>query len=335
MAIEVTRPGLFATIQDTGRYGMQKYGVVVSGAQDVFSLQVANLLVGNELHEAAIEIAMYGSSYVFTEDHMIAITGANLQPTIDGKPVPLWRPVFVPKNSEIVFGSATQGTYAYMAIAGSLCIEAQYGSKSTYTRAKIGGIGGRALQKNDQIFIGKLTEMQQHMLTELKEKGRAPSWFAKYDDMLPFAKSETLYVLEGSEFKDFTEDSIAAFVTHDYMLTSRADRMGYAFEGPQLKRYDSRELLSEGVTYGTVQVPSNGQPIVLMADRQTTGGYPKLAQVISAHLPRLSQIQPKQHAHFEFVSIEKAEQTYISMYQFIYKLKRSIAYRLRINCFVD
>lgn len=335
MAIEVTRPGLLATIQDKGRFGMQKYGVVVSGAQDIFSLQVANLLVGNELSEAVIEIAMYGSSYIFTKDHMIAITGADLQPMLDGKPVPLWRPIFVPKGSEIIFGSAKHGCYAYVAIAGGLNIETQYGSKSTYIRANIGGVKGRALQKKDKISIGKLTALQSDMFAQLLKKDQPPSWFVKYDNVLPFAETETLYVLKGSEINYFTEESINQFIENEYMLTPRADRMGYAFQGSELKRRKSKELLSEGVTFGTVQVPSSGQPIILMADRQTTGGYPKLAQVISAHLPRLSQLKPKQYVRFQFVTIEEAEKAYIEMYRYIYELKRSIEFRVCVNSFAD
>lgn len=331
MAVEVIHPGIFTTIQDTGRFGMQKYGVVVSGAQDLFSLQVANLLVGNVLNEAVIEIAMYGSSYLFTEDHMIAITGADLQPTIDGEPVPLWRPVYIRKNSKLVFHSAVKGSYAYLAVAGGFEISPQYGSKSTYIRAGIGGVEGRRLQKQDKLERGSLTRKQYHMMEQLSRSDDFPKWFVKYNPVLPFEKSTELFVLPGSEIDYFTKDSIDQFTHHEYMLSSRADRMGYAFQGKVLERANTKELLSEAVTFGTVQVPVDGQPIILMADRQTTGGYPKLAQVISAHLPRLAQLQPKQYARFRFVTIEQAEREYIAMYRFVYNLKRSIELRLRSN----
>lgn len=311
MSIKILNPGLMTTVQDLGRFGSQKYGVIVSGAMDPISLRIANLLVGNDQGEGAIEITLYGTTLEFEQDHLIAITGGNLQPTIDGKTVPMWRPIFVQKGSVLQFKSAITGCRAYVAFAGGVAIPKEMGSKSTYLRAKIGGYHGRALQKGDILKCGKKSETSKSFSKQLKKMKSPFTWFINYSSFFTFNKVETIRILKGSEFECFDKMSQHHFVKEPYILTTKADRMGYQLKGEKLTLSEKFELLSEGVTYGTIQVPSNGLPIILMADRQTTGGYPKIGQVITADLSKLAQMQPTNKVKFEIVSLDIAEEELI------------------------
>ncbi|MFS0574125.1 biotin-dependent carboxyltransferase family protein [Sporosarcina sp. 179-K 3D1 HS] len=307
MTIHVLHPGALATIQDKGRYGYQQFGVIVSGAMDSYSMRIANWLVGNTDNEGALEVTMFGTSLQFEKDGVIAITGADLTALLDGMPAPTWRPILVRKGSILKFKAAKKGSRAYIAIAGGFNIPEVMGSKSTYLKAGIGGFHGRAIQKGDRLAFGSAFSRQnQAVLDQLKIS--PAKWSVRYDEVLRFGKEQKIRVVHGTEFDRFDEASRHRLVNESYTLTTDADRMGFRFKGPSLSLEDKFELLSEGVTYGTVQIPSNGQPIILMADRQTTGGYPKIAQVISADLPTLAQLQPNANVRFQAISFEEAEQ---------------------------
>lgn len=307
MTIEIKHPGLLTTIQDIGRFGYQKYGVIVSGAMDSLSLRIANLLVGNDEHEATLEITLYGTTIKFNQDHLIAITGGNLQPTVDNEPVFMWRPTLVKKGSILKFNGAKAGCRAYVSIAGGFLIPKQLGSKSTYLKANLGGFKGRALQKGDTIKCGNKSDIALALIEQMPETKHYFPWSVIYHAWFSFQKTETIRILKGSEYERFDKASKQRLVKTSYTISPQADRMGYQLKGEKLSLTEPFELLSEAVTYGTVQVPSDGMPIILMADRQTTGGYPKIAQVISADLPKLAQMQPHQKIIFKIVSQEKAE----------------------------
>jgi len=307
MTIEIKNPGLLTTIQDIGRYGYQKYGVIVSGAMDSLSLRIANLLVGNDEHEATLEITLYGTTIKFNQDHLIAITGGNLQPTLDNEPIFMWRPIFVRKGSILKFNGAKSGCRAYVSIAGGFLIPTQLGSKSTYLKAHIGGFKGRALKKGDTIKCGNRSDTAQTLIERMPNAKHYFPWSVIYHAWFSFYKTETIRILKGSEYERFDEASKQKLVNNPYTISPQADRMGYQLKGEKLCLTKHFELLSEAVTYGTIQVPADGMPIILMADRQTTGGYPKIAQVISADLPKLAQMQPHQKIIFKIVSQKKAE----------------------------
>ncbi|WP_458413217.1 biotin-dependent carboxyltransferase family protein [Schinkia sp. CFF1] len=307
MSVKVLHPGLSTTIQDLGRFGSQKFGVIVSGAMDSISLRIANLLIGNSEGEGALEITLFGTTLEFQSEQLIAITGGNLQPTIDGEEAPMWRPILIRKGSILKFKSAITGCRAYVAFAGGIQVPEVMGSKSTYLRAEIGGFHGRALQKGDEFSFGSYTHIALSFVGQLEKMNRHFPWSVNYKEFFSFKQTQTIRVLRGSEYHRFDESSQQTFFSEPYTLTTQADRMGYRLEGKALSLAEKFELLSEGVTYGTIQVPSNGQPIILMADRQTTGGYPKIGQVISADLPKLAQLQPKAKILFKVVSIEQAE----------------------------
>lgn len=298
MTITVIKPGLFSTLQDGGRYASQQYGVIVSGAMDRLSYHIGQLLLQQE-NKAAIEITMIGPTLRFDVDTVIAITGANFLPLLNDKPCPMWRPVTVKAGSVLQCANATIGARGYIAVKHGLQVPVILGSRSTYLRAKIGGFHGRALQKGDVLPI-KASD------------ARRTNYFVKPEHFIEFSNDVTIRVTEGTEWQAFTKESQEFFLSTAFQLSTDADRMGYRLQSDMcLTRSLQRDLISEAVTFGTIQVPPSGQPIVLMADCQTTGGYPKIAQVIQADLPKLAQLQPLAKIRFTTVSIEEAQYIYI------------------------
>lgn len=322
MSVKVLHPGLLTTIQDIGRFGSQKYGVIASGAMDTYSLRIGNLLVGNKENEAGLEITLFGTTLEFEKDAYISITGGDLQATIDGVKAPLWCPISIKKHSILKFQSAIKGSRAYVTFAGGIQVPEVMGSKSTYLRANIGGLEGRALRKGDILSIAGLSSDTSELIkqTELDFS----KWSVNYNELMEFNKHQEIRVIRGTEFDRFKPESQTTFFQEPFTLTVQSDRMGYRLEGPPISIMDNFELLSEGVTFGTVQIPSSGQPIILMADRQTTGGYPKIAQVITADLPTLAQLQPTSTIQFKEVTLEEAEQLLIQKEQLINLIKRAI-----------
>ncbi|MFD2248183.1 biotin-dependent carboxyltransferase family protein [Pontibacter ruber] len=334
MSIKVLKPGLLTTIQDTGRYGYQKEGIIVSGSMDKVALRIANLLVGNEQQAAALEITLLGPSLYFEADHLIAITGADLSPGIDGEPVKLWRPILVKKGGTLSFRAPVLGCRAYVAVAGSFDVSKVMGSYATYLRAGLGGFQGRALQTGDVISCKGANEKTAAYIQELsagigQSNHKQASWAPGAELYPAYEENPSIRAIKGPEYDLFTVSSQEYLWSEKFQVTTESDRMGYRLQSEQLSLTDSQELISSAVTFGTVQVPAEGQPIVLMADHQTTGGYPRIAQVITADLPKLAQVQPGKHIRFEEVSLEKAQQLYIEQEQKIEQLAWAI--RTKIN----
>lgn len=328
MSVKVIHPGLLTTVQDLGRFGSQRFGVIVSGAMDSYSLRIANVLVGNEQDEGVLEITLMGTTLEFQQDRLIAITGGDLNVTIDGKPAPMWRPIVVTKGSILKFNYAVQGCRAYMAFAGGIDVPKVMGSKSTYIRAGIGGFQGRALQKGDVFSCGEMKEGSWSLTREMENP---MTWAVNYQLLLNLEQTQTLRVLKGTEFGRFDEKSQQTIFNVSYTLTTKSDRMGSRLEGPMLALGEKFELLSEGVTYGTIQIPPNGQPIILMADRQTTGGYPKIGQVITADLPSLAQLRPGATIRFKEVTLEEAEKALLTNERIIQQIKMAIQLKGALN----
>lgn len=328
MTVKVLHPGLLTTIQDLGRYGSQKYGVIVGGAMDSYSLRAANLLVGNKENEGALEITLFGTALLFEADWVIAITGGDLQAVIDDKKAATWRPILVRKGSILQFKSAINGCRAYVAFAGGIAVPEIMGSKSTYLRAGIGGYKGRALKKEDVIEFAEMNELSQSIFAKLEKVECDPTWSVNFTKLVNLQQAQTIRVIRGSEFDRFDENSKRSLFQKSFRLTTQADRMGYRIEGPQLSLERKFELLSEGVTFGTIQVPPNGNPIVLMVDRQTTGGYPKIGQIISADLSSMGQLQPNAVIHFKEISHEEAEKELLAKEKIIYEIKVGIRFKI-------
>ncbi|MFC7440481.1 biotin-dependent carboxyltransferase family protein [Laceyella putida] len=330
MSIKVIRAGLLTSIQDLGRFGMQKHGVIVSGAMDPFALRAGNLLVGNEEGEGALEITMLGPSLLFQDDSLIAICGGDLFPKIDGHKIPGWRPVFVRKGSVLEFGAPVSGCRAYLTVAGGFDIPQVMGSRSTYLRAGIGGFQGRALKEGDVLNLRTPSEQAAKRMRHLSKTAGSQSFFVSEwsvsSDILPaYRKNPVVRVLPGSQFNRFTLDSREKFFSQEFHVTLHSDRMGYRLEGPHVRLSEPLELVSEAVSAGTIQVPPAGNPIILLADRQTTGGYPKIAHVASVDLPLIAQVKPGEKIRFQEVTLEEAQELYRIREMEIQMLRQGIA----------
>lgn len=327
--ITIYKPGLLTTIQDIGRFGFQKYGVIASGAMDTLAHRIANLLVGNEETAPTIEMTLLGPTIQFNEPSLISICGGNLSPKIDNKPVHLWKPVFVQKGSMLTFGSGKNGCRAYLAIAGGFSVPTVMNSKSTYLRANIGGYHGRALQAGDQIIAASPTALSMKMLNRFKEMAgnhafKEMDWSVSAELISFYHLNSPIRMMKGRQFSLFTQESQANIFHRAFSVSTESDRMGYRLQGPSLALKQPQEMLSEAVSFGTVQVPSDGNPIVLLADRQTTGGYPKIGQIASADLPLLAQAKPGDQIRFAEISLEEAQQLYLEREIKIQHLKKGI-----------
>ncbi|UPG65675.1 biotin-dependent carboxyltransferase family protein [Metabacillus endolithicus] len=334
MSITTLRSGLLTTIQDLGRYGYQKYGVIVSGAMDSYSLRIANLLVGNSKEEAALEITLMGPTLLVEKDMLIAITGGDLSPTIEGVSVPLWRPVFVKKGSKLQFGAQKSGCRTYLAVAGGFAVQRMMKSKSTYLRAEIGGYQGRAIQEGDVLETNPISEGAFSQIEKLKNKQYkgaflTTNWSVRWNEFLPLTKNPNIRVLPGAQFEQFTANSKQQFFTQSFRVSPQSDRMGYRLSGPSIELEEKLEMLSEAVAHGTIQIPPDGNPIILLADRQTTGGYPKIGQVATVDLPVVAQVMPGQSLSFTEITLEKAERLYLEREKSLKQLAVSINYKLK------
>jgi antagonist of KipI len=283
---EVLQPGVLTTIQDRGRTGWQQHGVGTAGAMDGFALQVANLLVGNPRGEAAVELGLGGQRLRCLDERIVAVCGADL-----GSGIPLWKSLRVRKGDELFFKGAVRGAWAYLALAGGVVADRILGSKSTCLRGAL----GRATVKGDLVRAGPPGPSARD------GRGFVPSEIPDYPDAV------TLRVVLGPHDARFAEASLQALLSSSFTVTAQSNRMGYRLAGPALGQREAADILSEGVVAGSIQVPSDGQPIILMADRQTTGGYATIATVISADLPGLAQARPGSKVSFRSVSIDEAQ----------------------------
>jgi antagonist of KipI len=304
VALEVLEGGMLTTVQDLGRHGYQRYGVPVAGAMDPFALRAANALVGNSLGEAALEITIGGPTLRTTASCLIAVTGADLSLRVNGHPLPSWMAVFVRRGWIIEFDERRRGCRAYLAVAGGIDVPPIMGSKSTYLRGGFGGFQGRALRGGDLIPVGRTA----FHLPGLAGKEFSPEHIPDYSD------TPEVHVVLGPQDDYFTEEGIATFLASEYEVSPISDRMGYRLQGAEIAHQGRADIISDGIVLGAVQVPADRQPIVLMADRQTTGGYPKIATVISASVPLLAQCVPgASTVTFKAITVEEAQARYRGM----------------------
>lgn len=335
MSLHILRPGLLTTVQDLGRFGYQQDGLVVSGAMDAVALRVGNLLVGNNEHAAGLEITLLGPTIRFGAAHLLVLTGANLSPTLDGQPVDLNRPIGVRAGTVLAFGAAVAGSRTYLAVAGGVAVPLVLGSRATYLRAKLGGLHGRALRAGDELPTGEPSPLSQRLFQALLEVQPEKNWSQAHwtpgPDLCPVPRPQPIIrAMPGPEYGQFSVGSQRAFWQQPFTVSPQADRMGYRLQGPELKRLVDIELLSSAVAFGTVQVPAGGQAIVLLADHQTTGGYPRLAQVISVDFAALAQVRPGQTLRFQEVSLADAQALYLAQERRVGALRRGVA--LKFAC---
>lgn len=300
-ALRVESPGLLTTVQDLGRYGYGRFGLPVAGALDDCALRWANLLVGNAADAAGLELTQLGPTLTLLGDHpvLVALTGADFTATVNGRSVAPWQSfVFVP-GATLKLGVCQAGARGYLAIAGGVDVPLAFGSRSTDTLGRIGGVAGRALVAGDLVPLAPPPDND--VVPRMLPPERRPEYTGEL----------TLRVVLGTQDDRFTEDAIVTFLSSPYRVTREADRMGARLEGPPLTFVAGprgADILSEGVATGAIQVPGHGQPIVLLAAHQTTGGYAKIATVITADLWRLGQARAGNRVRFRRVSLAEAHQ---------------------------
>jgi antagonist of KipI len=287
----VIKPGLLTTVQDLGRFGHQASGVPVAGAMDAFSHRLANQLVGNDRDAATLEITLIGPELVVDCDTTIAIAGAHFEVTGDDRPIPIGASWPLRAGQRVKFGRVVQGARAYLAVAGGVQTPRVLGSRATHLVSRMGGLDGRALAGGDRVPILGSSPRPQRKSTGLT---------------LPTSGRALLRVMPGPQDDWFRRDAMQTIAGVSFRISPRSNRMGYRLQGPPLPRVREGELISEPVGIGAIQVPAAGEPILLMADRQTAGGYPKIGHVIAADLPLAGQLAPGDFIEFVLCSRQEA-----------------------------
>jgi antagonist of KipI len=292
MTIRVTKPGFFTTVQDLGRYGCAHLGISPAGAADALSLRIANLLVGNEENAPALEMTLFGATLEFEEGAVVAITGASCECKIGQDRVPAKTATQLPAGAVLQCGSMVTGARAYMAIQGGLDVPLVMGSASTFVAARFGGFQGRRLQKGDVLPV------RRHDM--LRVRALRPGALDRLYAQGP------LRVTKGAQQDWFSPEALAKLYSSIYIVSEQSDRTGLRLKGEAMQLRERTELLTDGIPLGAIQVPLDGQPIILFVDQQTTGGYPKIANVITADMHRVGQLRPRDEVRFAEVSVAEA-----------------------------
>lgn len=325
--IEVIEGGLLTTVQDRGRFGYQKQGIIVSGAMDDFACRMANILVNNDDSSGVLEMTFVGPRLKFTVDTIIALTGGDLTPQIDGTAAPMWRPLLVRAGSVLSFGLPKKGARTYLAVYGGIQTPAVMGSRSTYLKAALGGLDGRKLQSGDRLPLVNQAaglELFKSAWRKINASMSKTGWSAAPKYLNNSSDFITIGVTAGPQYEQFSPSVREKFLSEIYTISDNADRMGYRLTGYAVKPVADLEMISDAVTLGTIQIPPDGQPIVLMADRQTAGGYPKLAVVCAGDLSLLAQNMPGGRVKFKLISRREAEEFYLARENYYHMLKQNI-----------
>ena len=312
--LEILSPGILTSIQDLGRYGYGRYGVAPSGALDSYALRIANLLVGNRPDQAGLEAMLLGPAIRALADIVVAVTGGNLQPRRNKQPIEMWRSHILKKDDILSFDSALSGFRVYVAVGGGISVPSVMGSRSTNLSSGFGGLQGRALKKND---ILTSENHSQHVKTDTRAFNAA--WIPVYpNDWL-------LRVIWGPQDDHFPDESRGSFLSASYKMSSDSDRTGIRLQGPVIRQKPDIQtsIISEGVIAGSVQIPGDGKPIIILGET-VTGGYRKIATVISADLPLLGQIKPGDTLRFTAVSLEEARQALIGVEENVRRIEASM-----------
>ncbi|HSJ13203.1 MAG TPA: biotin-dependent carboxyltransferase family protein [Longimicrobiales bacterium] len=334
--VRVLRSGLHTTVQDLGRAGHQHEGVPVCGAMDAAALRLANLLVGNPEGAASLEVTLIGPTLELAGDVLLSVTGADLSASLDERPLAPGRMVHACAGSQLTFGPRATGCRAYVAFAGGIAVPPVLGSRSTYLAARLGGMRGRALVSGDVLPIAEPGACSRALAAAVG-RGRCAPWrpAAFAGDTAAVGNAEDaieVRALRGRHFAALTSPARGVLLGGDaewFTVSGASDRMGYRLEGPALALEEPLELISEGVAFGTVQLPPDGAPIVLMADRQTTGGYPRVLEVASVDRRLLAQARPGTRVRFREISLDEARRVYIAREHELARLADAIALRAR------
>jgi len=303
---QVLKPGFFTTVQDLGRFGYLRYGIPICGAMDSFSFIAANLLVRNHSNDAGLEMTLIGPELQALSETQIAITGGTISPRINERDVPMWQTLSVHEGDVVSFGRMESGCRAYLSIIGGVNVPLVMRSRSTYVRGGFGGTNGRQLKTGDAVegFAASPFRTEHSMPEELVPR---------------FTGNFRAHVVLGPQANMFTEKGINTLLDSQYKVTSEADRMGYRLEGPAIEHKGKADIVSDALLPGAIQVPKNGKPIVIMRDAQTTGGYPKIAVIVTPDVCMLGQARPNDTVEFSEISVMKA---YEKMHEYHKMLNR-------------
>src|SRR5574341_2105121 len=298
--LRLLRPGFFTTVQDLGRWGFQRCGVPVAGAMDSFALRCANRLVGNDDGAAALEITVTGPQLIFEGAAVIALTGGDFAVTLDGVSTPGWTAVAVRAGSTLTIGERRVGARAYLAVAGGFDVPPRLGSRATHVRSRTGGIGGRPLSTGDLLPVGQAASGASPVIGRSIPAAVRPA----------YSPSPAVRVVLGPQAGAFTAAALDALTEGGYLVTTESDRMGYRLSGPSVIQAGPADIISDATPLGAIQVIPSGEPILLMADRQPTGGYPKPAVVIAADIPLAAQLLPGDTIRFAVIGVAEAQQIF-------------------------
>jgi len=294
--IEVRAPGLLTTVQDLGREGFGPMGVSASGAADCIALRIGNRLVGNAEGAAGLEMTLLGGTFFFREAAVMALTGSDFAPTLDNVPVPAWSSVEIRAGQILQIGPTRTGARCYLCVRGGIDVKGFLGSSSTHLLSGLGGFEGRALRKGDVLKLGRVSEG----FRTFRKRNLARRALEK------LAPRKVLRVTAGPQNDWFSAETRKMLYAGTYRVSEDSNRMGLRLEGSAIASATGGEMISEGVSLGAVQIPASGLPIILFVEQQTTGGYPKIANVISADLSSLGQLRPRDEIRFELVEMETA-----------------------------
>lgn len=321
--IEVIHPGLLTTVQDAGRFGHLAKGIPPNGAMDRFALRAANALLGNDVDEAVLEMHFTAGVYRFHADAVICLGGADFQATLNGHPVPCWKPINVAAGGELGFGGLRGGFRAVLAAWGGFDLPTWLGSRSTNLLARAGGFEGRALRAGDSIGLRNIAALPQNAMG-----WSAMGWSLSTTLIDEMYRERRVRIVAGPEFEWLSAEGRQVLSGAEFTITHESNRTGYRLRGRVVARIPD-ELVSGAVTFGTLQLPASGDPILLMADHPATGGYPRIAQVISADLPYLAQRRPGDVIRFTLVQQEEAEQLHIALESELKRLSEVCSARMQ------
>ena len=311
MSIKILKPGICSTIQDLGRTGYRSLGIGPGGVMDFFAATTANYLAGNDEQQPVLEMHFPAATICFNTNAIISIAGANFDPHINEVPVEMYQPIFVEKHAVLIFKKNISGARVYLAIHNGMEAEKWLGSYSTNLKITAGGYKGRLLQKDDIILLNTIADKLN------KKKIRvSPAALERLYKKLP-----AIRCIAGPQWLLLQAESEKRILQAAFTISNQSDRMGYRLAGENCYLQNSVELISSPVTVGTVQLLPGGQLIILMADHQTTGGYPNIATVIAADIPRLAQLPVNFQLHFQLVSLQHAEEILLSIHQLLAEIK--------------
>lgn len=316
MGIKIIRGGMRTTVQDLGRFGYQSSGFSVSGVMDRRSAVLANYLVGNDIGAPVLECILTGPEIEFTKKARVAITGGDFMPVLNGIEIESYQAFIVQQGDILHLKYAKTGSYGYIAIGEKLDIPMSMGSRSTNTKIQIGGFKGRAIRRGDFIAFVNNFEVAEFFPRSMPAEN--------FDE-----KHSVLRVVLGPEEDAFTEKGIQTFLSKEYQLSSEIDRMGYRLKGEKIEHKGDADIITNAIAFGAVQVPSEGNPIIMLADRQTTGGYVKIATVLSVDIPKLIQKKTGDKVSFKEITVEEAQLIYREEMMKLEKIKKALDFTAR------